>query len=91
MELAVKGRDCISGGAYCHEPINPIPSSGSDIEDSLDAFINAPYSGNGFSPEAERDYQQRKLHNMQKKINTKDNLDRDDFRDINDINSQKKK
>ena len=91
LELAVKGRDCISGGAYCHEPINPIQGSGSEIENSLDEFINAPYSGNGFSPEAERDYQQRKLRNMQKKMNAKDSLDRDDYRDMNNINNQKKK
>ncbi|MBR6099277.1 tetratricopeptide repeat protein [bacterium] len=70
LELAVKGRDCISGGIYCHTPVNP---SFEDIyknsADPLDAFIYAPYSGNGFSPEAEMDYQQRKLKNMQKKIN----------------------
>lgn len=91
LELAVKGRDCISGGMYCHEPINPIPGGGVEIEDSLDAFINAPYTGNGFSPEAERDYQQRKLNNMQKKINATDNLNRDDIRDMKGIDSQKKK
>ena len=70
LELAVKGRDCISGGIYCHTPVNP---SFEDIyknsADPLDAFIYAPYSGNGFSPEAELDYQQRKLKNMQKKLN----------------------
>ena len=91
LELAVKGRDCISGGMYCREPINPIPGGGVEIEDSLDVFINAPYTGNGFSPEAERDYQQRKLNNMQKKINATDNLNRDDIRDMKGIDSQKKK
>jgi len=89
LELAVKGRDCISGGEYCHQPINPIPG-GIEVEDQLDAFINAPYTGNGFSPQAEKDYKEMQLRNMQKKINNKDTLNRDDIHDMKDINSKKK-
>lgn len=93
LELAVKGRDCITGGMYCHAPINPtMEQLNPNIElDPLDAFINAPYTGNGFSPEAEQDYRQRQLNNMQKKINSQDSLNRDDIRNMKSIDTQKKK
>jgi tetratricopeptide (TPR) repeat protein len=70
LELAAKGRDCISGGPYCQTPVNP---NYEDLyrsnPDSLDAFIYAPYSGNGLSPQAQRELKQRELNNMQKKLN----------------------
>lgn len=92
LELAVKGRDCISGGEYCHAPINPtFEQLNKNEQNSLDAFINAPYTGNGFSPEAQRDYHQRQLNNMQKKLNSNGSLNADDLRNLNSGNSQKKK
>ena len=93
LEGLFKGRDCITGGMYCHAPINPtMEQLNPNIElDPLDAFINAPYTGNGFSPEAEQDYRQRQLNNMQKKINSQDSLNRDDIRNMKSIDTQKKK
>lgn len=93
FEAALKGRDCITGGTYCHTPVNPTVNQLNDLQnaDPLDAFINAPYSGNGFSPEAEKDYQQRQLNNIQKKINNKDMLNVDDIQSIQELDSQKKK
>ena len=94
FEQALKGRDCISGGIYCHTPVNPtfdqINQLNGDV-DQLDAFINAPYTGRGFSPEAEKDYQQRQLNNVQKKINSKDNLNVNDIQDLKNIDNEKKK
>lgn len=74
LEQALKGRDCITGGSYCHafDPNPSIPGA-----DPLDEFINAPYTGNGFSPELERQYKQQQLNNLQKEINRKDKLDED--------------
>ena len=90
LEMAVKGRDCLSGGPYCHEPINPpnpeMPVTDPSQDDpALDAFVNAPYSGHGFSPELEQQYRQQKLNNMQKTINRKEKLDRDDIEEIKNI------
>ena len=89
LELAVKGRDCLTGGQYCQEPINPPPAPKTDEgSDPLDKFVNAPYSGHGFSPELEKEYTQRQLDNIQKTINRKDNLNQND---IDDMNKLKKK
>ena len=94
LELAVKGRDCISGGPYCHEPINPtkpeIPVTDPAQNDpALDAFVNAPYTGHGFSPELERAYKQQQLNNMQKTINRKEQLDRDDIYEMKKLEKNK--
>lgn len=91
LELAVKGRDCISGGAYCQAPINPTLEQLNAQGNSLDTFINAPYTGNGFSPEAQRDYQQRQLNNVQKKINSNGSISADDLKGLSGSNTQKKK
>ena len=93
LELAVKGRDCLSGGPYCHEPINPplptVQVDPSQDDPELDAFINAPYRGHGFSPALEKEYKQQQLNNMQKTINRKEKLDRDDIDDIKQIERNK--
>lgn len=94
FEQALKGRDCITGGMYCQTPVNPTLDQLYQLNgtvDQLDVFINAPYTGNGFSPEAERDYQQRQINNLQKKINSKENLNIDDLQDLKNIDNEKKK
>ena len=77
LELAVKGRDCATGGIYCLTPLNPsvqelYNNNLLDPNDALDQFISAPYTGKGFSPEAEKDYQQRQLQIQLKKINSEE-------------------
>ena len=91
---ALKGRDCLSGGGYCNSdetqniPIvktNTSGDSGSSEDDELDRFINAPYTGNGFSPELQKEYQQKELENLQKTINRKKELNENDFENIRRI------
>lgn len=82
LEQSLKGRDCITGGVYCHAfDANPVL----DNVDPLDAFINAPYTGNGFSPELQQQYKQQQLNNLQKQINRKDNLNESDIDQIEEI------
>lgn len=91
LELAVKGRDCLTGGEYCTAPINPPVEKKIQVEentDPLDKFINAPYTGHGFSPELEKEYTQKQLDTIQKTINRKDILNQDD---IDQMNKLKKK
>ncbi|MEE3349769.1 MAG: tetratricopeptide repeat protein [Candidatus Gastranaerophilaceae bacterium] len=95
FELALKGRDCISGGMYCMTPVNPLPEPPKADEilkavDPLDQFINAPYTGHGFSPELEREYQQKQLDTIQKTINRKENLNKDDIEDLKQIQREHK-
>jgi len=74
LAQAVKGRDCLNGGIYCTTPLYPTTLelyNGVllDPNDPLDQFIAAPYSGSGFSPEAEREVQQRRMNTQMKKLN----------------------
>lgn len=86
LEQSLKGRDCITGGAYCHAfDANPTLQNA----DPLDTFINAPYTGNGFSPELEQQYKQQQLNNLQKQINRKDNLNEDDIDKMQEIQGEK--
>lgn len=84
---SLKGRDCITGGTYCHA-FDQNPSANLNTGDDLDKFINAPYKGNGFSPELEQQYKQQQLNNLQKTINRKDNLNRNDFSNIDRLNNK---
>ena len=86
LEQALKGRDCILGGAYCHA-FDAYPASG-DGANSLDAFINAPYTGNGFSPELEKQFQQDKLRSIQKQMNRKEELDENDIQKIQEFQNK---
>ena len=81
----MKGRDCILGGVYCHA-FDAYPTG--DGVDSLDAFINAPYTGNGFSPELEKQFQQDKLRTIQKQMNRKDELDEKDIEKIQEFQNK---
>ncbi len=95
FELALKGRDCLTGGIYCKTPVNPLPKTPSAEEimknmDPLDQFITAPYSGHGFSPELEKEYQQKQLDTLQKTINRKENLNQDDIQDMKQIQNEHK-
>ena len=85
LEQALKGRDCILGGAYCHA-FDAYPTG--DGVNSLDAFINAPYTGNGFSPELEKQFQQDKLRSIQKQMNRKDELDEKDIENIQEFQNK---
>jgi hypothetical protein len=91
LEMAVKGRDCIKGGMYCHTPVNPkIDINALKAEklkgyDDLDKFIMSPYSGHGFTPELEKEYQQKQLDVLQKTINNKDNLNNTDMNQLKKI------
>ena len=69
LAMAVKGRDCINGGIYCTTPFYPSASDVYGGADSLDQFIAAPYTGNGFSPEAQKEYEQKKVDIQRKKLN----------------------
>lgn len=86
LEQALKGRDCITGGTYCHA--FDIEHAVKDEDDSLEVFINAPYSGHGFSPELELEYKQQQLNNLQKKINKNNSLDFDDMEKIQEIENK---
>lgn len=86
---ALKGRDCITGGVYCHAfddaatvVANP------ESSDPLDKFISAPYKGNGFSPELEREYKQKELENLQREINRKNILDGNDLDRIHKLQNR---
>ena len=57
--------------------------------DPLDTFINAPYTGNGFSPELEQQYKQQQLNNLQKQINRKDTLNENDINKMQEIQGEK--
>ncbi len=91
LEMAVKGRDCIKGGIYCHTPVNPkIDIKALNAEklkgyDDLDKFIMSPYTGHGFTPELEKEYQQKQLDVLQKTINNKDNLNNTDMQQLKKI------
>ena len=50
--------------------------------DPLDQFIAAPYSGHGFTPELEKEYQQQQLDTIQKAINRKDSLNNSELESI---------
>ncbi len=94
LEMAVKGRDCLAGGPYCREPINPpapeIPvTDPAQMDPALDEFVNAPYTGHGFSPQLEQEYRQKQLNNMQKTINRKERLDGQDMREIKNLEKNK--
>ena len=95
---ALKGRDCLSGGGYCN-PVEtqniPIVDTntgdgGSSEDAELDRFINAPYTGNGFSPELQKEYQQKELENLQKTINRKKELNENDYENIRRIENLNK-
>ena len=94
LEMAVKGRDCIKGGMYCHTPVNPkldvntLKAEKLKGYDDLDKFIMSPYSGHGFSPELEKEYQQKQLDVLQKTINSKDNLNNTDMNQIKKIDRE---
>lgn len=76
MQYATKGRDCLTGGPTC------IDESEAKADDSpLDLFIKAPY-GNGFSEELNEQFKQKQLENIQKTINNKEELDREDIETI---------
>jgi len=85
LEQALKGRDCITGGIYCHAFDVNYSAPGAD---PLDEFINAPYTGNGFSPELEQQFKQQQLNNLQKEINRKDNLNESDMYKIQEIQNK---
>ncbi len=86
LEQSLKGRDCLTGGAYCHA-FDAMPAKQSS--DPLDTFINAPYTGNGFSPELEQQYKQQQLNNLQKQINRKDTLNENDINKMQEIQGEK--
>ena len=96
LKSALKSRDCLSGGPFCmwdetmsmlEEGMNEIMDS-TDIsaDDELDKFIKAPYQGNGFSPELEKQFKQKELENVQKTINRKKELNESDFEKIQKLN-----
>lgn len=85
LERALKGRDCITGGVYCHS----LDLDNANISDPLDQFINAPYEGNGFSPELQEQYKKDQLKNLQRTINRKENLNNRDLNKIDKFDNNK--
>ena len=85
LERALKGRDCITGGVYCHS----LDLDNAGLSDPLDQFINAPYEGNGFSPELQEQYKKDQLKNLQRTINRKDNLNNKDINKIDKFDNSK--
>lgn len=91
LDMALKGRDCITGGEFCKSPeqLLPISDDSENPEASkLDQFINAPYTGNGFSPELQKEYKQKQLETLQKTINRKDSLNEKDIELIKKIQNK---
>ena len=87
VQYATKGRDCLTGGPTC---VAPQQQEGEDSEnvDDLDKFINSPY-GNGFSEELYKKLREEKLKDIQKTINTKENLETPDIQKIQDFDDNK--
>jgi len=86
-EYAKRAKDCLTGGPLCH----PVVETATDVienipeaESELDEFINAPY-GNGFSPEVSKQLRQKELNTIQNKINTKDELNHKDIKQIEEF------
>ncbi len=86
LEQALKGRDCLTGGVYCHSL-----DLDSSFSDPLDQFINAPYTGNGFSPALQEQYKKDQLKNIQRTINRKENLNNKDLNKIDKFDNSKTK
>lgn len=97
LEKALKGRDCITGGEFCKPAVDV--NAVKDVldannietpESKLDKFINAPYSGNGFSPEFQQEYDKQKLDNIQKTLNRKDELNERDIEMLKEFKRKSK-
>ncbi len=91
LDMALKGRDCITGGGFCQDPGSMLPTaenSDNPEETKLDQFINAPYTGNGFSPELQKEFKQKQLETLQKAINRKDSLNEKDLELIDKIQNK---
>lgn len=80
---AAKGRDCLTGGPLC---VDSALMEGEE-PDPLDEFINAPY-GDGFSPELKEQLKYKNLETIQKNINRKPELDKDDVQEIKDFDKE---
>ncbi len=80
---ASKGRDCIIGGPLC---VDADLMDGEE-PDPLDEFINAPY-GDGFSPELKEQMKLQDLKTIQKNINRKPELDKDEIQDIKNFDKE---
>ena len=100
LKSALKRRDCLTGGMFCtydevmaqlETGLNEVMNK-TDIsaDDELDKFINSPYKGNGFSPELQKQYQQKELENVQKTINRKKELNEQDYENIRRIENMNK-
>lgn len=88
-DYAKVGKDCLINGPLC--PVSASTAEGGEAteeESDLDKFINAPY-GNGMSDEVNAQFLKKELENIQKDINQKEKLDRDDIQRIEDFDSRK--
>ena len=78
-DYATKGKVCIETPDKCNAPV--------DEGSAFDKFVRSTF-GSGFSTEAKNEYEKKKIENMMREMNRKDDLTPNRFKEFKDYSSQ---
>ena len=78
-DYAIKGKTCIETPDKCNAPV--------DEGSAYDKFIRSAF-GNGFSTEAKGEYEKKKIENMMREMNRKDDLSPSKFKEFKDYSGE---
>ena len=78
-DYATKGKTCIETPDKCNAP--------ADEGSSFDKFVRSTF-GSGFSQEAKNEYEKKKIENMMREMNRKDDITPNKFKEFKDYSSE---